>query len=283
MPTSPSSSAQAARMALAARLDELMRDAGLKGGELSTRCGWHAAKTSRILNAKAAPTDTDIRAWCRACGADAQADDLIASNRAADSLYVEWRRLTRTGLRHAQQARVPLYTRTRHFRAYSSRVVPGALQTREYATALLRTVADVRRTPDDVADAVEARLARSGVVFESGRRFVAVIEESVLRYRLGNEAVMAGQLGHLLRIMSMPSVSLGIIPFTAGPRTMWPVETFNLFDDRQAGVELLSAQVTVTAPGDLALYNQAFARFAGLAVHGAAARTLITAAIDALG
>ncbi|MBD0670352.1 helix-turn-helix domain-containing protein [Streptomyces sp. CBMA156] len=282
MPSSPSSSVQAARVALATRLGELMRNVGLKGGELSALCGWHPAKTSRILNAKAAPSDSDIRAWCHACGADDQAPDLIASNRAADSLYVEWRRITRTGLRHAQEARVPLYTRTRHFRAYSSRVVPGALQTREYAGALLRTVADVRRTVDDVADAVEARLARSSVVFEGGRRFVAVIEESVLRYRIGDDTVMAGQLGQLLRVMSIPSVSLGVIPFTAS-RTMWPTETFNLFDDHQAGVELLSAQVTVTAPSDLALYAQAFTRFAALAVHGGAARALITAAIDSLG
>ncbi|MEV8323081.1 helix-turn-helix transcriptional regulator [Kitasatospora sp. NPDC056731] len=282
MPISPSSSVQAARATLATRLGELMRNAGLKGRELSALCGWHPAKTSRILNAKAAPSDSDIRTWCRACGADGQAPDLIASNRAADSLYVEWRRITRTGLRHAQEARVPLYTRTRHFRAYSSRVVPGALQTREYAGALLRTVAAVRQTPDDVADAVEARLARSSVVFEGGRRFVAVIEESVLRYRIGDDTVMAEQLGRLLSVMSMPSVSLGVIPFTAS-RTMWPTETFNLFDDRQAGVELLSAQVTVTAPSDLALYTQAFVRFGALAVHGGAARALITAAIDTLG
>ncbi len=79
----------------------------------------------------------------------------------------------------------------------------------------------------------------------------------------------------------MPSVSLGIIPFTAA-RHMWPVETFNLFDDRPAGVELLSAQVTVTAPSDLALYAQAFARFASLAVHGGAARALITSVISDL-
>jgi Helix-turn-helix domain len=116
MSISPSSSAQAARRALATRLGELMRDAGLKGGELSARCGWHAAKTSRILNARIAPSDSDIREWCRACGADDQAADLIASNRAADSLYVEWRRITRAGLRQAQEARVPLYVRTRQFR-----------------------------------------------------------------------------------------------------------------------------------------------------------------------
>ncbi|GAA2817669.1 hypothetical protein GCM10010441_47750 [Kitasatospora paracochleata] len=49
------------------------------------------------------------------------------------------------------------------------------------------------------------------------------------------------------RLGALPAVSLGVIPFTA-QRTMWPVETFNIFDDAEAGVELLSAQMTVTTP-----------------------------------
>ncbi|MFF7632562.1 helix-turn-helix domain-containing protein [Kitasatospora sp. NPDC008050] len=281
MPTSPSSSAQAAREALAGRLRDLMRDAGVKGGELAAICGWHAAKTSRILHGKTPASDDDIRAWCRACGAEEQAADLIAANRSVDSMYIEWRRLTRTGLRQAQEARVPLYERTRLFRSYSSRVVPGVLQTEAYATALLGTVADFRQTPDDVTEAVAARLARSHVIRDGNHRFALVIEEAVLRYRIGDSATMAGQLGHLLTAMSLPSVSLGIIPFAAN-RTMWPTETFNIFDDQQAAVELLSAQVTVTVPSDISLYVQAFSRFAGLAVHGANARSLITTAIDAL-
>jgi Domain of unknown function (DUF5753) len=40
---------------------------------------------------------------------------------------------------------------------------------------------------------------------------------------LGDADVMAGQLGHLLEVMALPSVSLGVIPFTA-PRDMWPIE-----------------------------------------------------------
>ena len=52
MPSSPSSSAQAARLAVAARLRDLMLDAGLRAGELAARCGWSNAKSSRIINAK---------------------------------------------------------------------------------------------------------------------------------------------------------------------------------------------------------------------------------------
>ncbi|SDS48629.1 Helix-turn-helix domain-containing protein [Streptomyces sp. TLI_053] len=282
MPASPSSSAQEARLAVAARLREIMQDAGLQGRELAARCGWDGAKTSRIVNARTAPSDADIRTWCAACGSDDQAEDLIAANRAVDSMYVEWRRLTRTGLRRLQESATPLYERTRHFRSYSSRVVPGVLQTEAYATALLTTVADFRRTPDDVADAVRARMARSHVVRTGRHRFAILVEESVLYYRLGTVATMAEQLEHLRAAMTLPTVSLGVIPFTA-QRTMWPVETFNIFDDTEGGVELLSAQVTLTAPSDLSLYASAFERLNGFAVHGAKARALISRAAASLG
>ncbi len=259
-----------------------MLDAALDGQGLAARCGWNGSKTSRIINAKTAPSDKDIRLWCSACDADDQAEDLIAASRAVDSMYVEWRRLTRTGLRQLQESAVPLYERTRHFRAYSSRVVPGVLQTEAYATALLATVADFRRTPDDVAAAVMARLARSRVIRVGNHRFAMLVEEAVLYYRIGSVETMAEQLAHLLTAMSLPAVSLGVIPFTA-PRTMWPVETFNIFDDDQAAAELLTAQVTVTSPGEVGLYVRAFDRLKDFAVYGVKARALITKAIDSLG
>lgn len=103
MSTSSSSSAQAARDALAVRLSHLRKEAGLTGKDLSARCGWHPAKTTRIQKATAAPSDSDIRTWCAACGADDQADDLIATARAVDSMYMEWRRLHQGGMRQVQE------------------------------------------------------------------------------------------------------------------------------------------------------------------------------------
>ncbi|MER6782233.1 MULTISPECIES: helix-turn-helix transcriptional regulator [unclassified Streptomyces] len=58
--TPPLSSAQAARTALATHLRHLRLDAGLAGHQLSHICGWHPAKTSRIENMRAAPSDADI-------------------------------------------------------------------------------------------------------------------------------------------------------------------------------------------------------------------------------
>src|SRR6266542_908902 len=228
-------------------------------------------------------SDADIQTWCRVCGAEREAPDLIAASRAADSMYVEWRRLTRTGLRHTQEARRPLYERTRLFKVYCSTVVPGFLQTPAYASALLLANSDFHGTPDDVEDAVRARMNRNRILQSPGHRFAMLVEEAVLRYPVGGADTMAGQLGHLLNIMTLPSVSLGVIPFSATGRPMWTLETFTVFDDSRVHVELLSAQVTVTAPSEITLYARAFERLAEMAVYGAQARTLIAAAIESIG
>jgi transcriptional regulator with XRE-family HTH domain len=282
MPISPSSSAQAARETVARRLHDLRRDAGLTVTELASLCGWHHAKTSRIENAKTPPSPTDIRLWCRSCNAADQAADLIAASQHAESLYTEWRRRVRTGLRQLQDSYVQLFRSTRLFRVYSPTLVPGLLQTEGYARALLSVNARFLDVPDDGAAAATARLERSQVIHEPGHRCVLVIEEAVLYYQLGDADAMAAQLGYLLTAGALPAVSLGIIPMATRERTLWPQETFHMYDDTLVSVELLSAQVNVTQPSEIALYEKAFEQLRGMAVYGAEARALVVKAIDAL-
>lgn len=282
MVISPSSSVQRARRELAARLREIRLDAGLTARALSAAAGWHEAKTSRIESAKQQVADSDITTWCQVCGAQDQAADLIAASRAADSMYIEWRRLQRSGLRRLEESRLPLYDRTRLFRVYCSSVVPGFFQTPGYASALLSAIAVFRGTPDDVEEAVAARLNRNRILHTPNRRFAVIIEESVLRCQFGDAGTMVGQLGHLLDLMALPTVSLGVIPLSAQRRPMWTLEGFTIFDDARVHVELLAAHVTVTAPTEVALYLQAFAKLAQLARYRAQARALVTRAIDTL-
>ncbi|MFB6558493.1 helix-turn-helix domain-containing protein [Streptomyces sp. NPDC056400] len=277
MPTSPSSSAQSARKAVADRLREIRQDAGLSAKAVADRTGWYKSKVSRLENAVTPPSDDDVRAWCRACEADGMAADLIAASRSAENMYVDWRRLQKTGLRRLQESYVPLFDRTRTFRVYCSNVVPGLCQTDSYARALLGSIAAFRAAPDDVSDAVAARVARARVLREGPHRFVFLLEEAVLRHRVGSTATMAAQLEHLVSIMGLPSVSIGVVPFTA-PRRMWMLETFSIYDEEQAQVETLTAQINVTAPTEVRQYLDAFGEFKKLAVFGARARTLIEAA-----
>lgn len=279
--SSPLSSAQAARKLIADRLGEIRRDAGLTGRELAARCGWSESKTSRIEGGKTVPSDADIRDWCRACEAADQADDLVAANRTADSMYVQWRRRHRTGMRRVQEDLLAQYESTRAFHIYCSNVVPGILQTPPYAEALITMITDFQNTPRDVADAVALRVERARSLYRADHSFAILLEETVLKYRLGDAGVMAGQLGHLLEIMSLPAVSLGIIPADA-QRTVWPLEAFYMFDGRLVTIETLTAEINVTAPSEVQDYARAFAELARSAVHGAAARAIVAAAISAL-
>ncbi|MFE9877990.1 helix-turn-helix domain-containing protein [Streptomyces sp. NPDC005784] len=281
MAVSPYSSAQQARQALADRLAELCRDAGLTGADIADRCEWSRSKSSRIMNARTPPSADDIRAWCRACGAEEQTEDLIASLRTAEGMWVGWRRMERVGLKQAQEARLPLYQRTRRFRSYSSWLVPGMIQTRPYTTAALQAIQRRRGLVDDVADAVAARMERQRVLYEGDRRFAFLVEESVLRAGIGGAEVMAGQLGHLVSVASLPNVSLGVVPMRPD-RERWPAEGFWVYDTAQVNVELISGYLTLTQPSEVAMYAEAFAELAALAVYGANARALITDAMDRL-
>nr|WTB30188.1 helix-turn-helix transcriptional regulator [Streptomyces sp. NBC_00830] len=283
MTISPSSSAQAAREVVARRLRDLRKGAGLTVVELADGCGWHHAKTSRIENARTAPSATDIRLWCRALGVDDQAEDLIAQSLHAESMYTEWRHQVRNGLKQLQDSAVTFFRQTQLFRVYSSSLVPGLLQTEGYAAAVLGMSARFRELPvDDSAAAARARVERSRIIHERGHRFVLLIEEAVLRYRIGTPDAMAAQLGYLLTAGALPAVSLGIIPSTSS-RGQWPRETFHVYDDSLVSVELVSAQVRITQPSEIALYVRAFEQMRQIAVYGADARALIVKAIDALG
>ncbi|GAB2625275.1 helix-turn-helix transcriptional regulator [Streptomyces capparidis] len=283
MSVSPSSSAQAAREVVARRLRGLRKEAGLTVVQLADRCGWHHAKTSRIENARTAPSATDIRLWCRACGAEEQAQDIIVQSLNAESMYTEWRHQVRNGLKQLQEDLVRFFRQTQLFRVYSSTLVPGLLQTEGYAAAVLKIAAEFRELPvDDSAAAARARVQRSKVIHEPGHRFVLLIEESVLYHQVGDADAMAAQLGYLLTAGALPAVSLGVIPMTTSERRHWPRETFHLYDDTLVSVELISARVKITQPAEVALYLRAFEELRSMAVYGAQARKLIVKAIDAL-
>ncbi|MFB4194991.1 helix-turn-helix domain-containing protein [Streptomyces carpaticus] len=282
MSASPSSSVQAARRVLADRLRELCEDAGLDGKSLAAACGWHPSKASRIATAKTSPSADDIRAWCRACGAEEQTADLIAALRAVEGMWVHWHRMERTGLRRAQEAVLPLFERTRRFRAYSPSLMTGLLQTYRYTEDVLRGVQRRRVAVDDVAEAVAVRMERQYVLYEGHRRFAFLLEEPVLRNALGSAETQREQLDHLLMVSSLPHVSLGVVPTQLG-RPRMPVEGFWIFDAAQVNVELVSGYLTLTQPGEIRAYADTFLTLADAAVYGARARALIRAARSSIG
>ncbi|EST24301.1 helix-turn-helix domain-containing protein [Streptomyces niveus] len=276
------SNVQQARHALGLRLRELRKDAGLTSRELARRAGWHESKCSRLEHGRTSPSDQDIRSWASLCGVQDQIADLIATARGIETMYVDWRRMERGGLKQVQHSVAPLMERTSRFRMYQSWVVPGLLQTARYTRAVLGTISALRDVPGDFEDAVAVRVHRQRVLHSGRQRFAMLLEEWVLRTVIGDSEVMTEQLDHLVTAATLPCVSLGIVPLGVPRGLGWPVESFTLYDDAQANVELVAGHLTVTRPSEVAEYARAFTELSEIAVYGPRARKLISAAIDSL-
>lgn len=270
-----------ARAALAARLREIRITSGLLANDLAGRAGWHKSKISKIEHARQVPTVEDITVWCEHTGAADQVSDLVASLHAVEGMWVEWRRLESTGMRRLQDSYVPLFERTRQFRIYEAGVIPGLFQTVEYATARMRRIIEFSGIPDDLEQAVQARMDRQSVVHSGDHTFAVVLEEAALYSRIGDREMMAGQLGRLIAVSALPRVSIAVIPRDAD-RTMWSSPGFWIYDDERVLVETPTAQLTITQPREIAVYARTFAELASMAAIGSAARRLITDAITAL-
>lgn len=270
---------QEAREAFGARLRELRLEASLTGRALAARIGVHFTKVSRVEHGGQSLTDAEIRAWCAACGAEDQADDLVAMARGIDSLYREWRRQAKTGLRLMQERVAPEYERVRLLRIYEHTVLPGLFHTAAYSNEIMAQWARFLGVPDDREAATAVRLRRQRVLHTGVRRFSFLLAEQTLRTRIGGPDIMVEQLDHLLSMLSQPRVSVGIIPAMA-ERAFRSQTAFWIWDEARVTIETISGQFEITRKDEVALYAAAFDLLRQSAVYGSQARTLITVARD---
>lgn len=226
--------------------------------------------------------------WCRICDVPAvRVEELLAERSAAVGMWTTMQRLHRAGLKQAQESVRIENDEVRLYRCYQPMVVPGLLQTAEYTRAALESVRDLLDlSGDDIADAVAVRISRQQVLRRADARWVFVLEEHVLRYRVCDRDTHLAQLTHLGKVMRYPSVSLGIVPLDAHRPLRWPCEGFTMMDAdrwRKVVVELVSGYLQINTPSELALYRAEFDALAGVAVHGNTARALLRDAAEALG
>ncbi len=281
MTINPTDTALKARKALGLRLREVRKDAGLTGRAMAGATGWHFTRVSKIENGVQSPSDDDIRAWCAATSSEEQAADLIAQARTVDSMYLEFKRQTRAGMKQLMLSQVPLYERTDRFRIYEHHAIPGLFQTAGYARAMLEFWFDFLEIPNDIDEALGARMARQAVIYEPTKTFSVVLEEAVLTTRFGSAEILAVQLDRLLSVMTMPNVSLGIVPHTATRNIIGQV-SFWIFDDKSVALETPTASIEVTTPQEVGLYARTFDHLRKPAVYGRDARQLILDSLDEL-
>lgn len=261
------------RTALGARLRDLRRAAGMTGQQLADSLSWARSKVSKLENGHQPPTDDDVRAWCHATNSAEQIDSVLAELHTLQTRHQEWERVLRGGLASRQNTVARREEETRLFRGYESGIVPGLLQTPEYAGAIFERVSKTwGRT--DLAEAVTARMRRQEVLHNPAKQFRIVITEAVLLYNLCPPEAMLGQIDRLRDATRLPNIRLGIIPFDQ-PLIVTPKHSFAIHDDRLVVVETVSALLQLAQAAEVEAYATAFDALERAAVHGKQARAVL--------
>jgi transcriptional regulator with XRE-family HTH domain len=271
------SSFERQRAAFGARLRQLREEAGLTGKDLADRLGWLPPKVSKIERGNQTVSDSDVTAWCEALGASGSlAADLLDQARSVRLEYKTWRQHLRAGTRARQEYSVELEAAAQTIRSVDFSVVPGLLQTPEYARHVFEVVSDLLETPRDIEESVLTRMRRQRILYETGRTLEMLVSEAVLRHPVCPPAAMVAQIDRLVSMLSMPNVRLGVVPFDR-PLPFIPMHSYMHIDDRVM-VETVSAELSITDPDQVAIYERLTDRVWGVAVENEEARRLLVRA-----
>ncbi|SCD46316.1 helix-turn-helix domain-containing protein, partial [Streptomyces sp. PpalLS-921] len=141
---------QTARDALGARLRELRLSGPggrLTGPQLSERLGWPHSKIYKLENGRQTATAADLQAWAEATGQPDAVADLHSRLKGLESHVRSWRRQLATGHRPVQDAITAEHSRTTTLYIWENALIPGMVQTPDYARAVFTRHAQLMRLP----------------------------------------------------------------------------------------------------------------------------------------
>jgi transcriptional regulator with XRE-family HTH domain len=254
------------RRKLGAELRALRAAAGLTSGEAARLVGWHQSKVSRIETGTSGVKRADVRLLLDAYSVgDPQLRELLLALAGSDDGggRHHWWHAYRGVLPPTYRDFISLESQASAMRTLETTVVPGLLQTPEYARAVTRAAVD--GLSEDQLDAlVEVRLARQDVLrTDPPLELSAVLDEAVLRREVGGPDVMARQLGRLVEAACLPQVRLQVLPFAAGAHigVTGPFVIFSFSSTSDLDVVVLdhlTSSLYLERKEDLEAYTEAF-------------------------
>ncbi|MFD0153516.1 helix-turn-helix domain-containing protein [Streptomyces sp. NPDC055721] len=268
---------QQARAALGARLRELrfMCPTGrLTGQQLAQRLGWQGSKVSKLENAKQTATPDDLRAWADATGRPDVYPELVARLAGFESQIRSWRRALANGFKPMHEGLTAEINRTSEIWVWEEAVVPGLMQTPEYARHVIQRYAELLGVTKGVEDAVRARARRQEWLYRPGHKLRVLVWEAALRSQICPPSVLVCQLDRLTGMIGMDTVELGIVPFTA-PVKIVPANGFWILGDRLVVAEDWHAELWLDDADHVALYRTAWKTLRESAVFGTDAQNVI--------
>ncbi|MBT2525260.1 helix-turn-helix transcriptional regulator [Streptomyces flavidovirens] len=202
------------RRRLGQELRRLRELKGMTAEEVAERLLVSQSKISRLENGRRSISQRDVRDLCGVYD--------VEDHRIVDSLMQMAKDSRQQGWWHAfgdipYSVYIGLETDAASLRVYDPQIVPGLLQTPQYAEALI-TGALPETAVSDVEKRVNVRLRRQERILTADQplRLWAVIDEAALRRVVGDRQLMREQLEHLVEQSQLPHVTVQILPFDMG-------------------------------------------------------------------
>lgn len=251
----------------------------LTGTQLAERLGpgWTKVKVSKLENGRQTATAEDLRAWADGTGQPEMYEELLARLRGFESHIRSWRRQLSSGHKAVQDAATVEHERTEVLTIWENVLIPGMLQTPDYARHTFNRHADLMRSPRDTEDAVRARIQRQRGLYQQGRKYRIMMWEGALHSLICPPSVLTAQLHHLAGSIGLDTVELGIIPFSASLK-IWPGNSFWVYDERLVVVEDWHAELWIDDADSVATYLHVWNTLEESAVYGADAHNVINRA-----
>jgi transcriptional regulator with XRE-family HTH domain len=244
--------------------------AALTGEAVAARLGWSPSKVSRIETARISVSAGDLRLLLDLYEVEGPLRERLiglgrtASRRGWWDAYTDATTNEYSGL-------IALEAEAESERHFAPIILPGLLQTEEYALAITRASLLIA-SPGEIARLSQVRMNRQKVLTrDNPLRLHVVIDESVLRRQVGSPEVMRGQLAHLIEMADRQNVQLRVLPLIAGPHlALTGVFTIVQFPEKIAFeivfVQNMTSDLFIEDENDVYRYSLAFDRLLKLAL-----------------
>jgi transcriptional regulator with XRE-family HTH domain len=218
-----------ARWELVLRLRELREQRGFDSATFAKRVGFTPANWSHVEKGRRVLTTNTIGPVLALLEVDAEEKEELLALLEASKQRGWWTKSSAL-IGPELQRLYGMESGAQSIRSYDSSIVPGLLQTEDYARALIS--ADVMIRPVQVEQLVAIRMRRQERLRGRDRiELTAAIGEGTLLQQTGGPEVLRGQLNHLARLLDeLDSIELRVIPFAATAGAVLGGSSFHLID-----------------------------------------------------
>jgi transcriptional regulator with XRE-family HTH domain len=260
--------------------------AGLTREEAARQLEWSTSTIFRIETGRSRPQPGNVRVLLELYGVSGpERDGLIRLAR--EARQPGWWHSFRDVLPNPYEVFIGLEAGAASIRNFEPIVIPGLLQTEEYARQTLRNgPGELDR--DDIERLVQVRMERQRILGREDRpRLWAVIDEAVIRRVVGSPEVMREQLRHVIECAEQGKTTLQAVPYSAGAHagTTGPFVIIDFpepTDPAVVYVETLAGDLYLEERADVDRYTLAFDRLLAAALHPDDSMRLVQQAADAM-